>query len=220
MSVGPRIPLARATAAAEVLFREWKMPVPACEVVGSVRRRKPDVGDLELLAPLPAPPADPKRDDALYEHILATCNGQPQALFGEPRPQFTEVVGGLKRGFLCASLKVQLRLGLADEEASVVPVQIFRYTPENRGWQQLMRTGPREMGIWFLQEWKRVFGIQGGPASIDGHLVDSWSKRVPVEDEQACFRLIRHEPIPPEQRDGFVAHLEAQRLRGEREALR
>lgn len=214
MSSGPRIQRAAAIAAAEVLFREWKMPTPACEIVGSVRRGRADVGDLEFLAPLPA---DPKRDDPLYEAILATCNGQPQALFGEPRPRFTEVVQGLKPGFRSASLKVKLRIG---ESELIVPVQVFRYTPENRGWQQIMRTGPSEFGIWFLQEWKRAFGIQNGEASIEGHLVDSWLKRVPVADEHECFLKIRHDFIPPEQRDGFALARMDSRARAEREAWR
>lgn len=215
MSTGARIPIAVAVSAADVLFREWKMPTPACEIVGSARRGRLDVGDLEFLAPFPA---DPKRDDPLYETILATCNGQPQALFGESRPQFTEAIQGLKRGFLSASLRVQLKLGEGD--AKIVPVQIFRYTPENRGWAQIMRTGPSEFGIWFLQEWKRQFGIESGPASVDGHLVDSYLKRVPVADEAECFLKIRHEVIPPEQRDGFaLARMDA-RARAERELYR
>lgn len=217
MSTGTRMPITLALAAAEVLAREWKMSTPACEVVGSARRGRLEVGDLEFLTPLPP---DPKRDDPLYEAILATCNGQPQQLFGEQRPQFTEVVEGLKRGFLLASLRVQLRLGAEGEAPAIVPVQIFRYTPENRGWQQIMRTGPREFGIWFLQEWKRQFGIQSGPASVDGHLVDSYLKRVPVADEHECFAKIRHEFIPPEQRDGFALARMDSRERAERERWR
>lgn len=214
MSTGPRINITTALNATEILAREWKMTFPVCEVVGSARRGRLDVGDLDFLAPLPA---DPKKDDPLYLAILATCVDQPQPLFGEQRPQFTRVVKGFKPGFLCADVIVKLRIAGAEVE---LPIQINRYTPENRGWKQIECTGPREFGIWFLQEWKRQYGIQSGPASVDGHLVDSYLKRVPVADEHECFLKIRHEFIPPEQRDGFALARMDSRARAEREAWR
>ena len=66
MSTGPRLPLATADALAAQLMARWGMAAPACGVVGSVRRRKPDVGDLELIAPLPP---DGAKIDQLYEVI-------------------------------------------------------------------------------------------------------------------------------------------------------
>lgn len=218
MSTGPRIPLAVAQAAAALLFQKWKMPEPQCAVVGSVRRGRHDVGDLEFIAP--AAPLDNPKADPLFDAIEATLIDTDR-LFSADEP-FAQAIRGVKRGFYGASLTVRLRLE-KDAAHTIVPVQIYRYDAgamTNRGWVELCRTGPSELGIWFLQEWKRIFGIQAGPASADGHLVDSYMKRVPVEDELACFRLIRHEFVPPHQRDAFMQHIEEQRQRASREAMR
>lgn len=181
------------------LMQRWKMPAHVCMIVGSVRRRKPDVGDLELIAPLPP---EPKKSDTLYETIAESMGVSRGGLFAPKVTPIGEVVQGLKPGFLSASLRVNARFNDAEQ---LVGVQVFRYTAVNRGWATLMRTGPDEFGKWFLWKWKQQFGIpEGRQASIDGNLVDAAGNVVPVDDEEACFRLIRKEFIPPEQRAEFA----------------
>lgn len=225
MSDGPRIPLDRARAAAALLFERWGLLGPASMVVGSVRRQRPLVGDVEIVAPLPASP----RNDPLFEAINETM-GNPwrderEALFaGNAAPNIPgvipraarpigSIVRGLKPEFAACSLLVQLADG-AD-----LPVQVYRYTRENAGWMILYRTGPWDFGRWFLWQWKRRFGIPVGDdhhsASMDGHLVDSSEQVVSVPTEEEAFQLAGVPFVPPERRDAFM-----ERVQASREAIR
>lgn len=235
MSVGLRIPLGRADAVAAAIMRLWDMNAPACAVVGSVRRRKAEVGDIELIAPLPEvctrpiDPLGPKPEkptdatDPLYARMLATTGADAGLFEPDPPPPVARAVEGLKPGFLAASLEVNIAgiAGPADGAAMPIPVQVYRYTPGergNRGWIELMRTGPREFGIWFLTQWKAAQECTGDRrGSIDGWLVDRYGVRVPTPSEDDCFRLIRRAFVPPEERQAFV---EAEERRAARERER
>jgi len=231
MSEGPRLPHAKASAVAAALFEKWDLSglLPdhsaACVVVGSVRRRRDEVGDLEIVAPVP--PAAPGRkltsaDDPLFRRINASMSNpwvdESNALFfatasdAGPEPIGT-AVRGLKPGFLACSLIIR---PWPDVE---IPCQIFRYTPDNRGWLLIDRTGPRDFGIWFLWRWKVRYGIpvadEQRRASVDGHLVDAGGNVISVPTEQEAFRLAGVPYVPPEQRDTFMARQQAAR-----EALR
>ncbi len=158
MSAGPRLPLDLAQRAASALMAIWEMKEPDCMVVGSVRRGRPDVGDVEFIAPATSPLMD-----RLYGNIL-------HSIVNEKRG---EAIKGLKPGFLYCSLRMKLVNRDTGEQVEI-PVEIHRYTPENRGWIQTMRTGPSEFGQQFLAWWKQTHAIpQTSKASIDGHLVDA-----------------------------------------------
>lgn len=208
MSTGERLPLALAVQAAQAIMQSWNMRAPSCTIVGSVRRRRPDVGDLELLAPLPLDPAK----DELCRTIRETLEANP--LFaGDERPPLTgRIVSGLKPGFKEASLVVELTHKISGRVYEI-PVQVFRYEPGergNRGWIELMRTGPGDFGKFFLAKWKKHFGIPKVlPASKDGHLVDLHGIRVPCETEEDCFRKCGMGRIPPEARDMFMERVRA-----------
>lgn len=239
MSAGPRIPLPRAVAAAEAICHKWGMVSSAYAIVGSVRRRRAEVGDIEIVGPLPsrAPPqvdlfgAPSKRArgsadvsaDELYERML------PGMLLRNTCPTHgrdylaVETVG-FKPGFLECRLMVNLSGVLPGVAGTTpVPVQIFRYSAcgGNRGWCELMRTGPREFGIGFLVRWKAAFGIpRGERASLDGWLIDSKKNRIEVRTEDDCFRLAGMKPVPPEERDEYAAGEAAGRYRDNLEAQR
>ncbi|MCC6295423.1 MAG: hypothetical protein IT469_01810 [Pseudomonadales bacterium] len=228
MSAGPRIPLARALAAAQMAMRLWGMAAPACAIVGSVRRRRTEVGDIEIIAPLPevmSRPVDPfaepepvtEDNDHLFARIAATTRQEPDLFNPSPPPPLARVVRGLEPGFLACSLELKL----AHAPAVAIPVQIYRYTPANRGWCELMRTGPTDFGMDFLVRWKARFGIAGeGKGSIDGHLVDSHQVRVPTPTEDDCFRLCGMAFIPPEERDEHAASAGRRRAAENREVFR
>lgn len=230
MSEGPRLPHAKAASVAAALFEKWELTSlladhsAACVVVGSVRRRLEEVGDLEIIAPLPAGWESRKlaaADDPLFRRINATMSNpwtdEANGLFvterittepGGPDP-IGQAVRGLKPGFLAASLIVEPWDGVS------IPVQVYRYSPDNRGWLLIERTGPRDFGMWFLGQWKRRFGIPlgdaGRPASVKGHLIDVASKVVSVPTEEEAFRLAGIQPVPPERRDAFMQHLQSAR---------
>lgn len=232
MSDGPRIPLASADAVAAELVARWELrgdgPPEMWRnfVAGSVRRRRPEVGDLELVAPLPRPvPGRPigPADDPLFRRINATVTNPWQ---DEKAPLFAaasagppaelalgSAIRGLKPGFLACSLVLRPWDGIE------LQCQVYRYTPDNLGWMLIERTGPREFGMWFLGAWKRRYGIpvgvEGRQASIDNHLVDGGGRIVPTTTEEEAFRLAGQPYVEPHERDAFMSRLQASR-----EALR
>ncbi|MFN0133449.1 MAG: hypothetical protein ACKVW3_13095 [Phycisphaerales bacterium] len=173
MSEGPRLPLTTASKVAQVLFERWELSglLPdhsaANLVVGSVRRRRDEVGDIELAAPLPGGWETRKlspSDDPLFRRINETMSNpwrdESTPLFGAqqtvPDQPLGYAVRGLKPGFLACSLVLRTRIGIE------LPCQIYRYTPKNRGWLLIERTGPRDFGKWFLWRWKLQHGIPVG----------------------------------------------------------
>lgn len=230
MSEGPRLPHAKASSVAEAIFSKWELSglLPdhsaACLAVGSVRRKRDEVGDLEIIAPLPVGWQTRKltaADDPLFRRINSTMSnpyrdGSMSSLFSVPKddlPGGNGVMGtavrGLKPGFLACSLILRPWAGIE------IPCQVYRYTPDNRGWLLIERTGPRDFGIWFLWRWKVRFGIpvadEGRRASIDNHLVDATGKVVSVPNEQEAFRLAGERYVPPEERDAFMARQQVSR---------
>lgn len=235
MSDGPRFTLEQGRRVADALFERWGLSglreggVPECVVVGSVRRQRPDIGDLEIIAPVPdgLPDSPTPADDPLFRRINATMEtpwaDERAPLFGPeavtPENPVGRIVKGLRPGFLAASIDVIPWKDAGHPMAgTVLRVEVYRYTKHNRGWIMLMRTGPSEFGQWFLGRWKKAMGIPVGgddPASVNGHLVTSSGRVFPVETEEDCFRVIGTPPIAPEDRGPFM-----ERMRASREALR
>lgn len=127
------------------------------------------------------------------------ASAQAPAVDPDRHPKaFAEGVRGVKPGFITASVVVKPFAGsLAGRE---IPVQVERFTPENRGWKIIMRTGPSDFGQWFLGKWKARYGIPFGPAgkaSINGHLVDRHGAVVPVRSEEEAFDLCKQKYVPP-----------------------
>ena len=210
MSAGAPILLADAEKAAAFLFHRWALDPAACMVVGSVRRRRELVGDLELIAPA----WDGKGQDQVFDRIAATMEGEHPAYKPSPtglfEPEAPEVIRcekgighalmGLRPGFLHA------RLSLRRRDGSEIPCEVYRYTPQNRGWITLMRTGPGDFGRLFLRYWKHAHEIPFGfEASIDGHLRDARGEVVTVTSEEQCFEKCGLKFMPPEERDERAA---------------
>lgn len=202
MSAGTRITLAQAKDAAAFLMGVWKMDPADCMVVGSVRRGKADVGDLELVAPCPV---DPGRDE-LYRLIKSMVESETPDMFA-PQADVTHgrALKGLKPGFLACSL--EMRITHPETGVYSLPVQIFRYSHDrsNRGWCEVCRTGPREFGKAFLARWHRQHQIpHDKQASMDGFLVDGYGERVKVPTERIAFELCGLSYIEPEKREAMV----------------
>jgi DNA polymerase/3'-5' exonuclease PolX len=207
MSTGPRIKLGDARRLCQDLWNIWGLDDKAV-VVGSVRRGLPEVGDIEIIVPaLKVTQAGNEHIDFLFIRINGSMSNpwthpkaKERSMFDPPEPDqiIGEAVRGLKPGFLSASLLLR-PLGLE------VPCQLYRYTPQNRGWIELMRTGPADFGRLFLIAWKRRWNIpHEQQASIEGHLVNRDGEIVHVPDEHAAFSLCGMEFILPEARDSWV----------------
>jgi hypothetical protein len=207
-------------------------------VVGSVARGSVKVGDLELIAPLPGPiPQFPMNDaptiekflktygtiehDLLYTRIFATVKPTPQqgSLWGSPQRKsdlcFVEPQMGFKPGFKYCDLLIDVPVLCPELEETVaaLSVQIHRYwlgPAGNRGWIQLMRTGPAEFGQYILTRWKEKQRLSSGvPGSVNGFLVDRDGKAVPTPEEADVFAAVGIPFIPVDQRERFM-----ERVRG------
>lgn len=202
MSIGTRLPLAHAKDAVRALMNLWRMPADSCLVVGSVRRGREDVGDLEFTARMPV---DKSRDE-LHRAIAGTI--KQEGLFeGTKSRTYGVAIAGFKPGFKYCALKMILK---RDDVEYELPVQIHRYhhSDANRGWIEIMRTGPVEFGELFLARWKIRHSIpREKQASIDGHLVNAAGERVTVPTERAAFELCGMQYIEPARRDAVVAHI-------------
>lgn len=190
MSDGNRIPLEEAKAAAATLFSALGLKEPDARVVGSIRREKPDVGDIEIIAPLPLPEAV----DWLFQTIGKACVTPEDAGSMFPRVNtIGSVVKGWKPGFAYCQLML---------DAPAVKVDIFRYQPGNRGWIELMRTGPADYSERVLTEWKRKCGTLGTDTkgSDKGFLVDSMGNPRHTPTERGVYELIGIPFVEPKDR--------------------
>lgn len=225
MSTGPRITLEQAEAFVLAVFERRlgfssieDAAAQGVEVVGSIRRRRPDIGDIEIIAPMPRaanPECVQSSEDRLFRE-LNLCVSNPWvdgsgSLFAanpDTSRAFGEAVRGLKPGFKAASLRLKA-YGVE------VGLDVFRYDPLNAGWVKLCRTGPSEFGQWFLGRWKERMGIPVGDpnrkASIDGYLVDSRGQIVPVATEEEAFRLIGSNFVAPDRRDAMCMAMQERR---------
>lgn len=225
MSDGPRISLDKAEAFVLALFQRRlgfasieEAARDGVEMVGSIRRRRPDIGDIEIIAPMPRA-ADPgcvqSSEDCMFRELnLCVSNpwvdgsGSLFAAAPDTSRAFGTAVRGLKPGFKACGLKLAA-YGVE------VGLDVFRYDALNAGWVKLCRTGPSEFGQWFLGRWKERMGIPVGDparkASVDGYLVDAGGTTVPVASEQEAFRLIGANFVPPERRDAMVEAMAARR---------
>lgn len=209
MSAGVRLSNEWALGAARVLFERWDMHPSSCAIVGSVRRRLPEIGDLDLIAPLP----ELRQRDTLFESIDLTVikPAAKAALWeiGGREQRFVEVKSGHNRYF--KSLSVIAHLEATNERGELqtypIPVQVSRYTRDNRGWMELYKTGPREFGVWYLLRWKEIHGIPDRQAaSVHNHLRGADGVTViPLESENDCFRVLGITPVPPQERAEYAA---------------
>jgi hypothetical protein len=204
--------------------KEQQDAVMAGVFVGSIRRQKPDIGDIEIVAPCPqgidstwatkAWIADPFF--TVLNGVLHNAAPLPQntGLFGSSEQimppknarKIATAVRGCKPGFKAAT--ITLHAWKNTPRALDVSLQVFRGFPGQMGWLTLDRTGPVEFGKWFLSQWKRRHGIplrdENWRGSIDGWLVDRTQQPVKLFTEEEAFDMCGIAYIPPQERDRFM----------------
>lgn len=201
MSDGPKLPRAIALELAETLVRElaFHLDPGGVLVCGSLRRERQNIGDIDLAAELPMPGGD----DRLAREIIKRFTRRPVAgmLF---EPKLVKGSMGWIRDGAVAGFKA-CRLTLVSEPHTI-DVEIHRYVAGpvgNRGWVELMRTGPVEFSQWLLTRHKVRQGRSTKPGSVHGYLVDREGAAIPTPTEADVFRLVGLEYIPPAGRDRF-----------------
>lgn len=234
MSSGTRIPYSEAYRIVryvmEVLTKvaaddQERAAVDQMEDVGSLRRRKPTIGDLEALAPFPSVDASDKvewENDPLFRVLNRIVDNpmtkpkKPAAVLWlankeEPPEPESRVLGtaikGLKPGFKAASILLRARVG-------EIKLEIFRAERDAYGWAQVRLTGPEAFSVYFLTQWKRRRGIEFGEehkGSIDGFLVDAGKRVVSVPTEKICFQENGMQFIEPEDREAWIENVQIER---------
>lgn len=169
------------------------------EVVGSVRRQKPEVGDVELLC-IPTPytefkgnwftlslsPAKDMLDSRLQELIELRkspvlnyrLNSKGSKVYGPKNKLLTHVASGF-------------------------PVDIF--VTDERVWATslLIRTGPKTLNIKLcLRAKKRGFQLKPYKG-----IIDKQGNIVKLKTEEEIFKLLGIDYVPPERRDEYAKTL-------------
>lgn len=176
----PRWPLAHAKGAAEELrqyLAGYCLPERFC-IAGSVRRLRPQVGDLELLYIPRAPLLEVSFDDALD---LALRTGR---LSRRENKVGRDTWGPL--------------IKLARHVATGLPVDLFAATPEN-WWNYLVcRTGPKESNLRIATA-ARLRGWKWEPYS-SGFVREDGSERYAARSEAEVFEFVGLKYVAPEDR--------------------
>jgi DNA polymerase/3'-5' exonuclease PolX len=185
MGTLPKRPLAEIRPVADDLVARLGPACERIEIAGSLRRLRPQVGDIELVA-IPR----------FVERDLPTQG----TLFGPARPSRQERVSLLWEavdalGVTCA------KRGPVYRQFTWRGVRVDVYTCEagNWGWILFHRTGPG-----YLRAKIGSMLVARGFAAVDGWIWDARGlsiDRVETPDEDAVFRLLGIPPLPPDRRD-------------------
>jgi DNA polymerase/3'-5' exonuclease PolX len=180
MSTGEKIPLERATEIALRLWEDLKPVATRCKVAGSVRRQRPEVGDIELVV-----------EAKMVEG----------GLFPEPQPDIASIVevaarwGQLITKNPLRALKVQLAEGPVVELWIVSP-------PASWGSLLAIRTGPADLGKLAVSR-LQSYGLR----HVDGHVVDGKGEVVPTPTEAHFFTLAGLPTLEPAERQYEAARI-------------
>ncbi len=201
MSSGQRLPLVIARTVAERLIEVLR---PGCEriaIAGSIRRQKPDVGDIELVA-IPRIEELPGQLDLFggrqsggvanhLDNILDTLVDEHK-ISRQPPPGFTKPTAWGDR-----QKKFWLVADVFRDKPRWVQVDLFLATRINWGAIFCIRTGPSDFSTAFVTHLKTFTGYR----QQDGVLVHLGSgETIPVPEEADYFRFAMVPWIPPEKR--------------------
>ena len=172
-----RFPLAKARLSSQALL-EWLAPVTERQVIaGSIRRGRPDIGDIDLVA---IPRMDVTKD--LLGNVASSTNLLTQEIRRRVgvEPQWTVLKTGPEVWIF---------------QAKAWQVDLWMATPERWGTLLLWRTGSREFNIQLAE---RAIALGG---KWNPHRDLYMHGRVIGATEEAIFDALRLRPIPPEQRE-------------------
>ena len=181
MSEGPRFPFEMAYATAKEVSERLSPTLEKLKAVGSLRRRRPSVGDLEFLA-------IPFFDEDLF-------GGHPKPCLDPVRLALRELGTWVKGGDRFMQVKDLLgRKGLSLDLYLVHP-------PAEWGSLEAIRTGPWELGLLCMMRLtKNGYKHVGGRVRKNGITI-------PTPTEEEFFKLAGIECLPPNQRDAQTAQL-------------
>jgi DNA polymerase/3'-5' exonuclease PolX len=173
---------------------------PACdriEIAGSIRRRAPIVGDIEIVA-IPKMCPDLEAQPSLF--------GEPQKMVSALDPLLEKLVSekphfkwGSKNGELYKNFRVQF-----NSDGAEIALDLFITTPPQWGYIFALRTGPGDFNkAWVTQQSKG--GLLPDEYRFEGGwLVGPDGQRIPTPEEIDIFGLLGEGQImAPENRDNW-----------------
>lgn len=182
LSPGPRMPWDEAYALASEVAAHLEPWCRRLKCVGSVRRRKPTVGDIEFVA---------------EPHYSVDLLGEREPLIEPIRTALLEIgtwIKGADRMMVVSDVlgRPHVRLDL-----------FLVHEPAAWGSQVAIRTGPADLGRYVVTECKaRGFKHENGHARrLNTGL------RVPTDTEEQFFALAGVPCVPPAQRDALAERL-------------
>jgi len=185
MGTLPKRPIDELRPVAEDLVARLRPACERIEIAGSIRRNRPQVGDIEIVA-------IPRFDD------------RPRAaqatLFEPERPPRSERVSRLWEAVDALGVAYAKR-GPVYRQISWRGVRVDLYTCErgNWGWILFHRTGPG-----YLRAKIGSMLVARGFAAVDGWIWDARGlsiDRVETPEEEDVFRLLGIPPLTPDRRD-------------------
>lgn len=181
MSAGVRLTREDAYALAEEVSERLSPHVLELKVVGSVRRQRKTVGDIEFLArPVMNGDLFGGETPALEWLLAALATMGSITKAGERMMQVTDLFGR-------ADLKLDLFLC---------------WRPASWGSLLAIRTGPADLGRYVVTVMQRH-----GHRHVDGHAETLDGKRVSTDTEERFFALAGVPCVPPSQRDALIERL-------------
>ena len=181
MSEGPRFPFDVAYAKAEEVAERLSPTLEKVKAVGSLRRRRPSVGDLEFLA-------IPFFDEDLF-------GGNPRPILDPVRLALRELGSWVK----CGDRFMQVADVLGTKGLSLDLYLV--HPPAEWGSLQAIRTGPWQLGLLCMMRL-----TQNGYKHRDGRVYKN-GITIPTPTEEDFFKLAGIECLPPSQRDAQAAQL-------------
>ncbi len=186
-----RLPLAEARQHAQALSALLQPVCTRLEVAGSVRRQRPDIGDLELVC---IPQTTSQLD-----------------LFGDPTGEVLSLLEArvadlLQGGTLQPRLTTdgQRRIGLGPKHKALVyaglGVDLFITSPECWGMIYLIRTGPSDFSHRLVTPRSQGGWLPDHLRVRDGRLVGTDGQPLDTPEETDVFAAIGQAWVPPEER--------------------
>jgi DNA polymerase/3'-5' exonuclease PolX len=155
------------------------------EIAGSIRRQKPEVGDIEIVC-VPQSDAEP---DLFADPNLATITRSQDWIREAYR------IGTIAKGNPMDGRYIKFLVETRDQ--AIVQLDLFLATPENWGLIFAIRTGSAAYSHHVLATgW-----VRHGYHSKNGILIDRAGRSVPVREEEELFRLIGRPFVEPQFRN-------------------